>query len=247
MDISPDALIAQVTRASNDWPFIWDIEEQHNFPYGLLMAVGSRETNLQDIVGDNGHGHGVFQLDDRSHTIPDPFPVQEQCQYAAAMLEANYARYPSWIQACNVYNSGQPDSGNTTGGDYGNDVMERQAFIENFFRSNYPAEPTTNTTEQPVTDTDPVAPPDNEPETDATGQKISAPIVDAAYCSAGATLVGADGAVYNQGTQFHGSLYGTHLNEPIVAILQYNDDGYCLIAADGGTFPFGNFPAVRAL
>jgi hypothetical protein len=32
---------------------------------GLALAIGSRETNLQNIVGDGGHGRGVFQQDDR--------------------------------------------------------------------------------------------------------------------------------------------------------------------------------------
>jgi hypothetical protein len=31
----------------------------------LALAIGSRETNLQNIVGDGGHGRGVFQQDDR--------------------------------------------------------------------------------------------------------------------------------------------------------------------------------------
>ena len=29
------------------------------------LAIGSRETNLQNLVGDGGHGRGVFQQDDR--------------------------------------------------------------------------------------------------------------------------------------------------------------------------------------
>lgn len=33
----------------------------------LLLALGSRETNLQNIVGDVGHGRGWLQIDDRFH------------------------------------------------------------------------------------------------------------------------------------------------------------------------------------
>lgn len=33
----------------------------------LLLAIGSRETNLQNIVGDHGHGRGWLQIDDRFH------------------------------------------------------------------------------------------------------------------------------------------------------------------------------------
>jgi hypothetical protein len=31
----------------------------------LALAIGSRETGLMNIVGDQGHGRGVFQQDDR--------------------------------------------------------------------------------------------------------------------------------------------------------------------------------------
>jgi hypothetical protein len=33
--------------------------------YPLLCAIASRETNMRNIVGDGGHGRGVFQQDDR--------------------------------------------------------------------------------------------------------------------------------------------------------------------------------------
>jgi hypothetical protein len=33
----------------------------------LLMALGSRETNIHNIVGDGGHGRGWLQIDDRFH------------------------------------------------------------------------------------------------------------------------------------------------------------------------------------
>lgn len=33
----------------------------------LLLALGSRETNMKNIVGDGGHGRGWLQIDDRFH------------------------------------------------------------------------------------------------------------------------------------------------------------------------------------
>jgi hypothetical protein len=33
--------------------------------YALLCAIASRETNMRNIVGDGGHGRGMFQMDDR--------------------------------------------------------------------------------------------------------------------------------------------------------------------------------------
>jgi hypothetical protein len=58
----------------------------------LLFAVGSREANLTNEAGDFGHGHGVWQLDDRFHTLPggglEQFDadVALQCATAAGML-----------------------------------------------------------------------------------------------------------------------------------------------------------------
>ena len=33
----------------------------------LVLALGSRETNIANIVGDGGHGRGWLQIDDRFH------------------------------------------------------------------------------------------------------------------------------------------------------------------------------------
>jgi len=33
----------------------------------LLLAIGSRESNMKNIVGDGGHGRGWLQIDDRFH------------------------------------------------------------------------------------------------------------------------------------------------------------------------------------
>jgi hypothetical protein len=33
----------------------------------LMLAMGSRETDLRNIVGDHGHGRGWLQIDDRFH------------------------------------------------------------------------------------------------------------------------------------------------------------------------------------
>jgi hypothetical protein len=35
----------------------------------LILAMGSRETDLRNIAGDQGHGRGVLQIDDRFHQL----------------------------------------------------------------------------------------------------------------------------------------------------------------------------------
>ncbi|HUC37042.1 MAG TPA: hypothetical protein VMR97_07960 [Acidimicrobiales bacterium] len=133
MDISPADLRAEVERALEDWPFIVTIERACGLPRWLLFAVGSRETNLTNEVGDGGHGHGVWQLDDRSHKIPTGFDqnVSQQAIAAAEMLAGELAAYGGdIIEAAAVYNSGQPQDQFTTGGDYGTDVALRRAWCD---------------------------------------------------------------------------------------------------------------------
>jgi hypothetical protein len=133
VNIGGAALLDEYIRAALDWPFIDTITMQHALPRLFLYAVGSRETNLRNVVGDGGHGHGVWQLDDRSHNIPPGFDsdVRAQAFMAAGMLAHLYATYGDWQQAANAYNSGSPLTSHTTGGDYGPDVISRLLFLQN--------------------------------------------------------------------------------------------------------------------
>lgn len=143
MNIDLDTLLVQVDRARALWPFIEAVETMHQLPPGLLLAVGSRETNLTNEVGDGGHGHGVWQLDNRSHVIPAGFDadVHQQCTTAAAMLAALIAQAgPNLALAVAAYNTGwnnataglrdqgSPDA-YTAGADYSRDVLDRRAAI----------------------------------------------------------------------------------------------------------------------
>ena len=60
--------------------------------------------------------------------------------------------------------------------------------------------------------------------------------------SAGYWLAASDGGVFAFGdAAFHGSMGGTHLNQPIVGITSTADGkGYWLVASDGGVFSFGD-------
>jgi len=157
MKITADQLSQQVALArSRGWlPLIARAEKRHKLPNGMLLAIASRETNMQDIVGDGGHGRGLFQIDDRFHgdwlakhgapgagTTPR---IKDAAEYAAAMLASNvaYAQQKKVGQdqqvrfAASAYNAGCGgaysgfQAGNcdqkTTGGDYGSDVLEIHA------------------------------------------------------------------------------------------------------------------------
>jgi len=60
------ALELQRRDAAGWAPLFEEAEKRHGLPPGLISAIGSRETGMQDIVGDGGHGRGVLQMDDRS-------------------------------------------------------------------------------------------------------------------------------------------------------------------------------------
>ena len=128
-------------------------ERRHALPQALLLAVASRETGCRDIVGDHGHGRGVFQIDDRFHhdwlerheaakpgKIP---PLAAAAELAATLLAAAHdiasrhgLRGEAAVKfaAC-AYNAGvggaleglrhgDPDLA-TTGRNYGSDVVRR--------------------------------------------------------------------------------------------------------------------------
>jgi peptidoglycan hydrolase-like protein with peptidoglycan-binding domain len=160
MNIRADQLAEQVSRArARGWATIMrNAERRHKLPAGLLLALASRETDMEDVVGDKGHGRGLFQIDDRFHadwlaahgapgsaTTPR---VKDAADFAASMLESNLAfakqkgvPAPDQLRfACSAYNAGAggalegQQSGDcdrrTTGGDYGRDVLERLGTIQ---------------------------------------------------------------------------------------------------------------------
>jgi hypothetical protein len=140
VEITEAELTAQYQRANSAWPFIHQTELAYGLPRMLLFAVGSRETNLTNEVGDFGHGHGIWQLDDRFHTPPPggfmqfDVNVKLQCAIAAAMLQELLAITGGNVEeAAAIYNSGQPGEFGTTHHDYGIDVLERMQFLQRRF------------------------------------------------------------------------------------------------------------------
>ena len=121
-----------------------------NLPPALLAAIASRESRggniLKNGFGDNGHGFGIMQVDDRNpfHVVQEGGPAgQPHINQATGILRdklvAVKQKFPDLSEveqlqtAVSRYNGGRglpsPDSDRgTTGGDYMNDVWARAGF-----------------------------------------------------------------------------------------------------------------------
>ena len=121
----------QYEGAQRDWPFIHEVNAAHGMPRYLMHALGSRETNLTNIVGDGGNGFGVWQRDIQ-HGVPDTWmqDVRAQCEWSADLLRRNFRAAGTWERACNMYNSGQPETKGTAHQNYGPDVIARRDALE---------------------------------------------------------------------------------------------------------------------
>lgn len=133
-------------KAAGWLPYYEAAASKYGFTVPLMLGLTSRETNCKNIIGDNGHGHGLGQIDDRSFPVwchnglwKDP---KEALRMSAAVLAEKKGRISASIQksdqlrvalaayncgehnAVNAYFKGVPDR-HTTGGDYSKDVLAR--------------------------------------------------------------------------------------------------------------------------
>ncbi|MDQ2681189.1 MAG: transglycosylase SLT domain-containing protein [Candidatus Eremiobacteraeota bacterium] len=89
----------------------------------LLAAVAAQETggpgsnSGRNIVGDGGHGHGIFQIDDRWHGFAKTAGAmnpQQNANYAAKMISGLLTQNGGDIhKALSAYNAGSPNAQGT--------------------------------------------------------------------------------------------------------------------------------------
>ncbi len=89
----------------------------------LLAGVAAQETggpgasSGSNIVGDAGHGHGVFQIDDRTYAFartPAAMDPRQNANKAAQILAENLQRYGGDVRAAlSAYNAGSPTATGT--------------------------------------------------------------------------------------------------------------------------------------
>lgn len=160
MRISDADLTAQYRRAVAEWPWVAAVERPVGLPPMLLWAVASRETNMTNVIGDGGHGIGIWQRDRRAWDLPGNVEwyidhPRRQAEDAAALLAGLHGKLGTWHAAIAAYNAGEsrirkaltagvdPDS-RTTQGDYAADVESRR--IRLLALTGHPAAPTATTT-----------------------------------------------------------------------------------------------------
>ncbi len=96
----------------------------HGLDPRLLAAVAAQETggpgsnSGSNVVGDGGHGHGLFQIDDRSWAFaasPAAMDPAANANAAAGILADDLTRYGGNVkEALSAYNSGSPTASGTT-------------------------------------------------------------------------------------------------------------------------------------
>lgn len=97
---------------------------RHGIDPELLAAVAAQETGGpgsnagRNVVGDGGHGHGIFQIDDRWHsfaTTPGAMNPAKNADYAAGMLHDLLQQNGGDAhRALSAYNAGSPTARGTT-------------------------------------------------------------------------------------------------------------------------------------
>ena len=104
-------------------PQIARAARQNGLDPDLLAAVAAQETggpgcnSGHNVVGDGGHGRGIFQIDDRWHpfaSTPSAMDPARNADYAAGMLSGLLKRYGGNVHAAlSAYNSGSPTATGT--------------------------------------------------------------------------------------------------------------------------------------
>ena len=121
--IDPASSVSDLARHGVAYaPEITAAARRHGLDPRLLAAVAAQETGGpgfnagSNVVGDGGHGHGIFQIDDRWHAFARTAAAmvpQANADYAAGMISALISRYGDVRKALSAYNAGSPNATGT--------------------------------------------------------------------------------------------------------------------------------------
>jgi len=126
-------------------PEISSAARRHGLDPELLAAVAAQETGGpganagHNIVGDGGHGRGLYQIDDRWHAFastPAAMDPARNADYAAGMLSGLLKRYDGNVRAAlSAYNAGSPNAtGTKTRWSDGSDLCYADSVLRHYQR-----------------------------------------------------------------------------------------------------------------
>jgi hypothetical protein len=120
--------------------FVRAAAKKYSLDAAIILGIVQVETSGNNVIGDYGHGHGLMQIDDRSHkawleTHDNGLDPESNIDYGSAILRANIDYFNgdvrAGVAACNcgaatvraaLDESGDPDK-YTTGGHYSTRVL----------------------------------------------------------------------------------------------------------------------------
>jgi Transglycosylase SLT domain len=141
-----DPIVSRLATAGVSFaPEIAGAARRHGLDPQLLAAVAAQETGGPDtnaghnIVGDGGHGHGLFQIDDRWHpfaSTPAALDPAKNADYAAGMLSGLIKQYGGNVhEALSAYNTGSPRApGTKTRWSDGSDLPYADSVLRHYGR-----------------------------------------------------------------------------------------------------------------
>ncbi len=141
-------------------PQIASAARRHGLDPELLAAVAAQETGGPDanaghnVVGDGGHGRGLFQIDDRWHafaTSPAAMDPGQNADYAAGMISGLLKEYGGNVhEALSAYNSGSPTAtGTKTRWSDGEDLGYADSVLRHYQRLTGSPDPASSTPSEP--------------------------------------------------------------------------------------------------
>lgn len=127
-----------LTTEEQDW--LRAACEEFDVPFALTLGLIEKETEFQNLVGDNGASAGYMQIQQKWHWdrmerlgISDLMEPNGNFRVGCDFLAELYAKYNDWSLALTVYNRGH-DPGYIT--DYAKEVMGNyarwQGILENY-------------------------------------------------------------------------------------------------------------------
>ena len=150
---SPEDLKLHLERAKTmGWlEFFVAASKKTGVSRSVLIAIASRESGMQNIVGNEGHGYGIMQINDHDHwkwlqSHDNGMDPKSNIDFAATIIHSHLVHFQrDYLKAVSAYKSGvrnvdllvakgmDPDF-YTPGRNFGKNVMARAEEIRKMLK-----------------------------------------------------------------------------------------------------------------